>query len=161
MNKLQKYIPTATFGQIFVTMNPPTNLIPSQSKTHARYSYTHPTYTPHLISSQPLFQLPLPTPTHPTLQGARNTWFAGAWTGYGFHEDGFTSGAQVAIALGAQPPFEINEARYKNGERMMSKGFVENWVRSWWYGGVDALVGGALLAIVSYYTIASVIIVFS
>jgi predicted NAD/FAD-binding protein len=32
----------------------------------------------------------------PALQGQGNTFFCGAWTGYGFHEDGLKSGLQVA-----------------------------------------------------------------
>jgi predicted NAD/FAD-binding protein len=30
------------------------------------------------------------------LQGQQNTYFCGAWTGYGFHEDGLKSGLKVA-----------------------------------------------------------------
>ena len=28
----------------------------------------------------------------PSLQGQGGIWFCGAWTGYGFHEDGLVSG---------------------------------------------------------------------
>jgi predicted NAD/FAD-binding protein len=35
----------------------------------------------------------------PALQGQRRSWFCGAWTGYGFHEDGLVSGRRVAGAL--------------------------------------------------------------
>jgi predicted NAD/FAD-binding protein len=37
----------------------------------------------------------------PQVQGRRRVWLAGAWTGYGFHEDGLKSGLAVAGALAA------------------------------------------------------------
>ena len=35
----------------------------------------------------------------PRLQGQQRTWYAGAWMGYGFHEDGFKAGRDAAQAL--------------------------------------------------------------
>ena len=35
-----------------------------------------------------------------SLQGRRNVWFAGAWFGSGFHEDGLQAGLAVAEQLG-------------------------------------------------------------
>ena len=36
------------------------------------------------------------------IQGRQHVWFCGAWTGYGFHEDGLRSGLAVADALRAR-----------------------------------------------------------
>jgi predicted NAD/FAD-binding protein len=44
------------------------------------------------------------------MQGERNTWFAGAWTGYGFHEDGLKSGLAVAAAIAAQSDLPAKQA---------------------------------------------------
>ena len=49
-----------------------------------------------------LLDLPeVPKPA--ALQGRGGVWYAGAWTGWGFHEDGLKSGLRVAAALGARP----------------------------------------------------------
>jgi hypothetical protein len=34
--------------------------------------------------------------------------FCGAWTNYGFHEDGCTSGLLCAVSLGAESPFQFS-----------------------------------------------------
>ncbi|MEP1442254.1 MAG: NAD/FAD-binding protein, partial [Hyphomicrobiales bacterium] len=39
------------------------------------------------------------------IQGENNTWFCGAWCGYGFHEDGLKAGLDVAEKLGATIPW--------------------------------------------------------
>jgi predicted NAD/FAD-binding protein len=36
------------------------------------------------------------------MNGARNTWFCGAWMKNGFHEDGFASAVDVVDAMGAR-----------------------------------------------------------
>ncbi|WP_342620326.1 FAD-dependent oxidoreductase [Rhodoferax sp. GW822-FHT02A01] len=51
------------------------------------YAYDHPVFDLAAIQAQKQV---------PTLQGKQHTYFCGAWTGYGFHEDGLASGLDVA-----------------------------------------------------------------
>ena len=54
------------------------------------FDYAHPVFDKAAIRAQQ--QLP-------AIQGKRGVWFAGAWTHYGFHEDGLKSGLNVATAI--------------------------------------------------------------
>jgi predicted NAD/FAD-binding protein len=45
----------------------------------------------------------------PALQGRQRSWFAGAWTGYGFHEDGLRSAVSVAAMLGVVAPWRARQ----------------------------------------------------
>jgi predicted NAD/FAD-binding protein len=56
-----------------------------------RMTYEHPIYTHASLDAQALL---------PRLQGARNTYYCGAYHGWGFHEDGCVSGLRAALALG-------------------------------------------------------------
>jgi hypothetical protein len=54
----------------------------------------------------------------PRIQNRRGISYAGAWTKYGFHEDGFSSGLKVAVEhLGAKLPFEFVDSTYSRGRR--------------------------------------------
>ena len=85
LNKLQP-LPVKT--PVIVSLNPIRE--PDPATVLARFDYAHPVFDGPAIAAQQLL---------PTLQGVRNTWFAGAWTGYGFHEDGLKSGLSVATGI--------------------------------------------------------------
>jgi predicted NAD/FAD-binding protein len=70
---------------VVVTLNPVVQ--PALGTELGRFVYEHPLLDRAAIDAQ--LQLP-------ALQGNRHTWFAGAWTGYGFHEDGLKSALRVA-----------------------------------------------------------------
>lgn len=40
-----------------------------------------------------------------SIQGRDGIYFAGAWTRYGFHEDGILSAVNVGKILGCEPPW--------------------------------------------------------
>ena len=73
---------------VIVSLNPITRL--NAAKVIATYDYAHPVFDAAAVTAQEKL---------PALQGTQNTWFAGAWTGYGFHEDGLKSGLAVAQSL--------------------------------------------------------------
>jgi predicted NAD/FAD-binding protein len=59
------------------------------------------------------------------LQGRRNTWFAGAHLGHGFHEDGLSSAVRVARRLGCAVPWDTarGAAQQKSRPPVLSPGF--------------------------------------
>ncbi|OGT54143.1 MAG: dehydrogenase [Gammaproteobacteria bacterium RIFCSPHIGHO2_12_FULL_63_22] len=61
-------------------------------KVLARMNYRHPVYDHASVAAQA---------RRGDINGVRRTWFAGAYWGFGFHEDGLRSGVDVARALGA------------------------------------------------------------
>lgn len=106
MNILQ-HIPSETFGDVLVTMNPERK--PNQDLIQGKYTYRHPLYTLRAIRAQEQLE---------TIQNKRGVSFCGAWTKYGFHEDGFSSGLKVAMDyLGGKVPFEIKDSTYSRGEK--------------------------------------------
>jgi predicted NAD/FAD-binding protein len=73
----------------FVTLNPPRP--PAAGTLWHSELYEHPLFDADAIRAQRALW---------RLQGARRTWFCGAWFGAGFHEDGLQAGLAVAEQLG-------------------------------------------------------------
>jgi hypothetical protein len=73
---------------IFVSLNP--TVKPRSDLVHAHINYAHPQYSLEAIAAQKEMT---------ALQGKMDTFFCGAYLGYGFHEDGFRSGLEVAMAI--------------------------------------------------------------
>jgi predicted NAD/FAD-binding protein len=88
INKLQPLPTTWADQAVIVSLNPVQE--PLKNMVRADIHYAHPIFDEAAIKAQ--HQLPI-------IQGTNNTWFCGAWTGYGFHEDGLRSGELVAEAL--------------------------------------------------------------
>jgi predicted NAD/FAD-binding protein len=77
MNNLQRL---HSERQLLVTLNRSEEIDPE--KVLRRFSYEHPVYTAEGVSAQA---------RHGEISGIRNTHFAGAYWGWGFHEDGVLS----------------------------------------------------------------------
>jgi len=136
MNTLQ-HIPRATLGPVLVTLNPLHT--PAPALTQAKSTYHHPLYTAAAVRAQKLL---------PRIQGTRGINYCGAWTKYGFHEDGFSSGVAVACgdrALGGQVPWEFVDSTFSRGRRPVL-GWMDWVVRAlvvvigWWIWGLERVL---------------------
>ena len=85
INRLQP-LPVTT--PVVVTLNPPFE--PRHERVIAEYTYAHPLLDAKAVAAQQSIAY---------LQGERRTWYAGAWLGNGFHEDGLASAHAVADAI--------------------------------------------------------------
>ena len=85
INRLQ---PVPFERPVIVSLNPVSP--PSPATVLRRFEYSHPVFDARAVQAQRRL---------PSIQGRGNVWFCGAWTGYGFHEDGLRSGLDVAEAI--------------------------------------------------------------
>lgn len=81
MNNLQNL---GTKKPIFVTLNPIKNI--STKNIIAKYNYEHPIFDLNSINAAQNLE---------KIQDQRNIYFCGAWTKYGFHEDGINSAINI------------------------------------------------------------------
>ena len=85
LNKLQ---PLPYQQAVVVSLNPAQAI--DASKVIRTFDYAHPVFDLAAIDAQQHIH---------RIQGQQHTWYAGAWLGYGFHEDGLKSGLAVAREL--------------------------------------------------------------
>ena len=88
INRLQP-LPWRT--PVIVSLNPLRPIRPDAIL--GQWHYDHPIFDRAAVQAQSRV---------PALQGRSHAWFCGAWTRYGFHEDGLVSGLAVADALRAR-----------------------------------------------------------
>ncbi|THD71564.1 FAD-dependent oxidoreductase [Thalassobius vesicularis] len=93
MNRLQGIPET---DPLFVTLNPAHPV--QEAAIYDAHTFRHPVFDRAALAAQTRIA---------AMQGANNTWFAGAWLRHGFHEDGFASAVRVAEAIGQQTPARL------------------------------------------------------
>jgi predicted NAD/FAD-binding protein len=85
LNRLQ---PLPWEQPVIVSLNPVHPIAPD--KIIGEYDYAHPVFDAVAVAAQQCM---------PALQGKNHRYFAGAWMGYGFHEDGLKAGLAAAAQL--------------------------------------------------------------
>jgi predicted NAD/FAD-binding protein len=97
MNNLQGLDPSRP---LFVSLNPVRP--PAPDRTFGVFDYDHPQFDADALAAQAALG---------RIQGRGGIWYAGAWLGHGFHEDGLTAGLRVAHALGGEVPWRFVDHR--------------------------------------------------
>jgi predicted NAD/FAD-binding protein len=97
---LQELQPIPFKQPLFVSLNP--LAAPAPASILGRFDFAHPVFDLEALSAQEAL---------PTIQGKNGVWFAGAWAGYGFHEDGLRAGQEAADAILAQLSRQDQQAR--------------------------------------------------
>jgi predicted NAD/FAD-binding protein len=92
LNRLQ---PLPTEKDYFLSLNPPNPI----SESLQEFTYSHPQFDQAAILAQRDL---------PSMQGNGGVYFAGAWTRYGFHEDGLLSAVNVAEQIGVSTPWKVS-----------------------------------------------------
>ncbi|MDO9636431.1 MAG: NAD/FAD-binding protein, partial [Thiobacillus sp.] len=92
INRLQP-LPTET--PVIVSLNP--LQAPDPATVHGEFHYSHPVFTRHAPFAQRHIE---------SANGRNGIWLAGAWLGYGFHEDGLASALRVARRLNVSAPWK-------------------------------------------------------
>lgn len=87
LNRLQ---PLPFEQPVIVSLNPVRE--PARATVLREIEYSHPVFDRAAIAAQQDVV---------EIQGLQNTWYCGAWCGYGFHEDGLKAGQRVAAQLKA------------------------------------------------------------
>ncbi len=85
LNRLQ---PLPWAQPVLVSLNPVRPI--AQEKIIGEYDYAHPVFDLAAVAAQA---------DMPALQGRNGRYYAGAWMGYGFHEDGLKAGLAAAAKL--------------------------------------------------------------
>ena len=102
LNRLQ---PLPFSEPVIVSLNP--HRAPEPRRVLGEFDYEHPVFD----SRAPAAQARLAQ-----LQGRRRTWYCGAWTRYGFHEDGLRSALAVGRDFGVAAPWAQGAQRPHPGE---------------------------------------------
>jgi predicted NAD/FAD-binding protein len=83
INQLQ---PLPWTQPVVVSLNPDPAHLPAADKVLGRFDYSHPVFDRAAVAAQQRL---------PAVQGTGGVWFGGAWTRYGFHEDGLMSALDI------------------------------------------------------------------
>lgn len=128
VNRLQHLPPDAP--DLFVTLNPPHP--PAKDTVYCRHTLAHPVFDAAALQAQGKIA---------KVQGEGGVWFAGAWMGYGFHEDGLKAAMDTVTAMTAgaarapwplrrlQPSYTWTQAAamqlfHKFAQRAVSRGLL-------------------------------------